>query len=242
MLPSFQIGHQLVQGAGKIIDSYKGTKHKPRNTAGDLRKSPYFKFAAMASAAYEEDKKSKLGKLETHLGKKHGWVLNDTYSHRKTSVFHNHETKEAVVAFRGTKCEKGVFDCLTGDLGTDIALAVGMEAKTGRFTKSLKEFDEIKKFYDSLGYKVSTTGHSLGGSLARYVHQERPQDVKEAHMFNPGTALGQDLHLADGAFSHHVANDPVSMLGISEDPHVLVYDSLTDNNNIVDNHYMKNFF
>lgn len=242
---STPVGHLTEQVAGGIKkgkDAIEGTQEVKRSSAKDLRESPYFKFAAMSSAAYQGTNEQKLETLGKHLGENHTWNLNPSFTHRKTSVFHNHDTKEAVVAFRGTKCENGAIDCLTGDLGTDIALAVGLEHRTGRFKNSLQEFDTINTYYKNMGYTVSTTGHSLGGSLARYVHQEREGQIEEAHMFNPGTSLGGNTKLADGAFSHHVANDPVSLLGISKDPHVIVYDGISDENNLIDNHFMNNFF
>jgi pimeloyl-ACP methyl ester carboxylesterase len=104
------------------------------------------------------------------------------------------------------------------------------------------EFDDIQKYYEQQGYKVSTTGHSLGGSIARYVHQERGDKVHQAHMFNPGTSLSQQTHLKEGAYSHFINYDPVSVLGINNDSNVFVYDGLSNNDNVVDNHYMKSFF
>ncbi|TCS95754.1 Mbeg1-like protein [Hazenella coriacea] len=100
--------------------------------------------------------------LEKHLGK--GW--EEDIEHRYTDkngfqakVFINKETKEAVVAFRGTDDWK--------DIAIDVA-----QVSQGWLTSQHKSVDKmmetLMKDPRYKDYQFTSTGHSLGGNLSMY--------------------------------------------------------------------------
>ena len=87
-----------------------------------------------------------------------GYSLDPDFSTDETKVFVNHNDKKAVVAYRGTHL-KG--KSALKDIGSDFALAFGMEKYNKRFQDSDKQFKKIKAKYPD--FKLDVTGHSLGG-------------------------------------------------------------------------------
>jgi len=95
----------------------------------------------------------------------------------ETSVYVDPRTATAVITLRGSN--------KIGDVGTDALLAVGQLSNTARYKRTVKE---VQRAHDALkGYKISVTGHSLGGSLANEITARNPH-VRGVG-FNSGYAL-----------------------------------------------------
>jgi uncharacterized ferredoxin-like protein len=236
----------LQQGAGKIGQMLKGlfgskaqaTLVDHDDVDVDNPQDTVLQYASMASAAYKPEAE-RIASMTEQLGENHGWELMNALSHDKTSVFKNDTKKEAVISFRGTAGGKGVKEFLTGDLGTDLAIVAGVEGDTGRFKKSEKEFLKVVKHFqkNNPDYKIITTGHSLGGAVARHIHKKYNDLVDETHMWNAGTSLATDTTLDDTVHSHHVATDPISFFGIQNHHNVHFYKKSEKLS-----HFMDNFF
>jgi len=95
----------------------------------------------------------------------------------ETSVYVDPRTATAVVTLRGSN--------KIGDVVTDVALAGGKLSNTPRYKRTVKE---VERAHAALkGYKISVTGHSLGGSLANEITSRNPH-VRGVG-FNSGYAL-----------------------------------------------------
>jgi len=96
---------------------------------------------------------------ENNPGVTRGFNLVPALSTYEAKVFVRPGTDVAVVAFKGTDPKRVV------DLYTDIRLAQGHLSDTARFTRTKAVLEGVRRSLP--GYKIVTTGHSLGGSLAR---------------------------------------------------------------------------
>jgi len=95
----------------------------------------------------------------------------------ETSVYVDPRTATAVITLRGSN--------KLGDIGTDAYLAAGQLSTTARYKRTVKE---VQRASDALqGYKISVTGHSLGGSLANELTARNPH--LRGVGFNSGYAL-----------------------------------------------------
>jgi hypothetical protein len=110
-----------------------------------------------------------------------------------------------IVAFRGTDPEKDIeakFGKKTGiplyqkvavflnpysDLMSDLNIALGNQAESGRFTDSDALIKNVIALYNVAN--VIVTGHSLGGSLAMHCLELNPKIVTQGVVFNPGKGL-----------------------------------------------------
>ena len=90
-----------------------------------------------------------------------GWVQVDARSLQSgfyAEVYRNTATGEIAIAYRGTEPTDG------GDLRADYGIATGRADR--QFGEALDFADKVAKAYPQS--PISTTGHSLGGSLAQY--------------------------------------------------------------------------
>jgi len=115
--------------------------------------------------------------------RKHGVLgyahLDPALSNDEHAVYVNPATKQVMIAYRGTDPAQ------LKDLQADVHIGLGTHAHSARFKRALATYDAVKAKYGNDTIKV--TGHSLGGTLAKHVHQKK--DV-HAEVFNPGTSLG----------------------------------------------------
>jgi hypothetical protein len=96
-------------------------------------------------------------------------------SGRRAKVFVNNDTKNVLVAHRGTA---GL-----ADVGTDLSAVIGRKWKQSkRFKYAQKVTNEAKAKY--AGHTLTATGHSLGGTLAQDTKGTQTQAT-----FNKGTSL-----------------------------------------------------
>ncbi|SFW98660.1 Protein of unknown function [Thermoactinomyces sp. DSM 45891] len=99
--------------------------------------------------------------LERRLGE--GWELGtekvNSLNGLQAITFVNENTKEVIVAFRGT--EEG------GDYVSDAILAIGLDSYVPQSGAAKNFFDQVAEKYK--GYQLVATGHSLGGYIANEV-------------------------------------------------------------------------
>jgi hypothetical protein len=131
-----------------------------------------------------------------------GFSLAPALSTPETVTYVNPRTRQAIVAFRGTKT--------LADVRTDGSLALGNLRHTPRFIRSQAD---LRHAITNLGtgYDVYTTGHSLGGSLAEEVTHPK---VRSTVSFNPGRGIDSLVgYRSSTARSYVNRMDPVSYLG-----------------------------
>lgn len=143
-------------------------------------KQDFSDYAWLSKSAYE------MGNNKSHIPT--GYEVDRELSNRNRTVFYHKEKNEAVIAYRGTNPKK------LGDLGTDLAIAVGAQATTARFKNAEKVADQAVTKYGK--ENVVVTGHSLGGSQA--LHVAAKKDLK-AYAFNPGKGFDGKRYAQIGA-------------------------------------------
>lgn len=94
----------------------------------------------------------------------------------ETAVYVDHLNREVVVSFRGTVNTK--------DLISDVKILFSRESSNERFQRAEQILREVKGMEGIEGYRVVTTGHSLGGRLALYAGMREGADFM--YIFNPG--------------------------------------------------------
>jgi len=111
------------------------------------------KLVYFSNAIY---KKKSLKYINRKLGG--GWELDKQNSKVDSKVFVNQLQKVVVIAFRGTVNLKDVKD--------DISIITSSEHKNKRWKKGRNLVERMNEKYK--GYKIYTTGHSLGSSVAEF--------------------------------------------------------------------------
>jgi len=116
-----------------------------------------------------------------------GYNLDPGFSGDDTQVMVNPDTKEVVLSYRGTQLnsKKNRWK----DIGSDLAIATGMEKFNPRFRKADKHFRQVQAKYGTFGYKFTTTGHSLGGQVSKYVNDQNKGKVHKNIAFSRGSSL-----------------------------------------------------
>lgn len=169
-------------------------------------------YAQFSRAAYDRNADM------SHLG----FVKDDSLSNRNRSLYYNHETKEAILAGRGTQL-KGRNKL--GDIGTDILIAANLQHLSSRF----KNFNKTAKLArEKYGDNLTLTGHSLAGSTAMYANSKLGIP---AQVYNPGVSPGmakdgikkkifdkltfglfKDRPVKNNLTIHTTGKDPISIL------------------------------
>lgn len=148
------------------------------------------RYALFSQAAYRMNSplKSKETRMQDAMsvvneGGITGFEMDRAESGSKRAVFVNKQTKEVVIAHRGTDPK------LASNLSTDFAVALGLEGMTRRFSNAAERDAATQDKYQ--GYKVSLTGHSLGATIA--THSSKNNNMK-AYLFNAGSGLLNPSH------------------------------------------------
>ena len=105
-------------------------------------------------------------------------------SNEGTKVFHNPTTREVTLAYRGTALNR---PSRWKDLRSDMAILTGRERHYRRFKQANHHFNEVANKYSD--YKLNTTGHSLGGQLAKHVNDSHKGRVQRNVVFSRGSGL-----------------------------------------------------
>jgi len=113
----------------------------------------------------------------------------------EAKVFVKPGAKEVVIAYAGTRPWR------PADLGTDIQLARGKLSSTARFKRSQDTLAAVRRALP--GYRVTVTGHSLGGSIA----EQLAAPNAEAVSFNPGRRIDKPLQRLKSKLQGRLRND-----------------------------------
>ena len=108
--------------------------------------------------------------------------MDPALSNEETKVFHNPTTRKVTVAYRGTALNK---PSRWKDLQSDLAILTGTERHDKRFKEANSHFKGVAEKYGD--YNISTTGHSLGGQLAKHVNDSHKGKVSRNVVFSRGT-------------------------------------------------------
>lgn len=119
----------------------------------------------------------------------------------------NPETKEVVISYRGTNPKN------VRDLGNDLAIATGFGSPRGKAATQFAQ-DVMKQ---NPGYKVTVTGHSLGGTIAEQVATNLKGQGVNGVTFNPGSSPFNSPTKQDNIKSYHIQGDTISRFGTAGD-------------------------
>jgi hypothetical protein len=146
----------------------------------------------LLSASYERNGKAR------EIGSKVGYKLDDSLSNSEHKVFTDNDNNPYVV-FTGSR-KPGDF------LISDVALGLGLGRFTPRFQESKKLMDQVKNKYKNK--YITTTGHSLGGSLSEYVGGDKVITV------NKGVGIGGLFkNIPKNQTDIRTGSDAISILG-----------------------------
>ncbi len=138
------------------------------------------------------------------------YIYLKEYSTPEISVYMDHPNKSIIIGSRGTSNLK--------DVGTDLLLVAGKLDKTKRLKELNNLIERLKNRWPD--HHITTTGHSLGGSLSR----ESGSDL--SHSFNEGAGIDQLFKKKDKQqISHRIEYDPVSLINASKADETLEKDS-----------------
>jgi putative lipase involved disintegration of autophagic bodies len=89
--------------------------------------------------------------------------IDKELSTEEHSIFHDKNTKETIISYRGTTNMKDVI--------TDSQILVSREENTDRYKKSQEIFDRVAEKYGK--DNIAVTGHSLGGGVALHIAENK---------------------------------------------------------------------
>lgn len=186
--------------------------------------------AKMSSAAYEEP--DKRGKTVDDYR-----LLSD-YSNERLAIYVHDSRKRIIVAFRGTTCLWPDFSNIPLEVGLSLTADANILAGVATFADAnildnmqrfqwiLLQMQRVVNFARTKGYKVSVTGHSLGGMLAMSCFvRDRSECLDGGHVFNAGGGARELFRLITAGITeqaiqersrsithHHIYGDPVSVV------------------------------
>jgi hypothetical protein len=137
------------------------------------------------------------------------FTLDKELSDRQRKTFYNPNTKEIVIAERGTefKDKKNILK----DLASDALLTFGLERYDPRIKQSKRNLDKVKQKYCPDGEcNITTTGHSLGAGVSSYL--ARDPSVKKAVTYNKGFGIGTTRGTGKD-INYYTQGDVISNLG-----------------------------
>lgn len=149
------------------------------------------KLYDLVKSSYKRNKEAE------QIGGKYGLKLDPLLSNSEHKVFVDPNTNNTNVVFTGTR--------KFGDVLTDGALLFGLGKYTKRFKDSDKLIKDVRNKYTN--GLISTSGDSLGGTLAGYVKAD------SKITFNKGTGLGDiGKNIGKNQIDIRTKYDPVSLL------------------------------
>lgn len=134
------------------------------------------KYSRLANASYYFKRQSFVREFLNEMRETRGFQIDKELSNEEVSTFVNRITNEVVVAYRGTSSIK--------DVGTDLMVLTSTERLSFRVRSSLELIERVLRKYT--GFKVVSTGHSLGGFLSRIVSNSFGL---ESHNFNSAESI-----------------------------------------------------
>ena len=135
-------------------------------------------------------------------------------SNERIVVYKDDTTKRINIGLRGT--------ANLADVGTDITAVVGGRRESNPYFQQAEQtLQQVEK--QNPDYRITVAGHSLGGSVARYLAERNP-DIK-AYGYNPGSSI-QDAFKQnpENFYSFRNKTDIVSLLDNPSNPRGEFYD------------------
>jgi hypothetical protein len=169
----------------QVLESNKG--QHTHGAQDKIAAANQYAVASSASYIHYNDAQGAKGTqdyIDEHMP---GWEMETGLSTKNATVLSNKTSRKAIISYRGTDIHN------VDDLVTDYQLATH-----GWDYGGIARFDDAVGLYDTTanalsGYDVSVTGHSLGGTQAMWVSEQRGA---QAHVFNPGVVgptINQEL-------------------------------------------------
>jgi hypothetical protein len=138
---------------------------------------------------------------ENKFLRKYDLSRDDQLSDDKNRVYTNNITGKAYIVYPGTKDWR--------DVGTDVALFLGLEEKTPRFKRAHEVAKRVNSKYGR--GNVTAIGHSLGGSLAT------ASGVQKRITYNKGVGIGGLFQkMKKEQHDYRTAKDIVSVLSLTQ--------------------------
>ena len=185
------------------------------------------KYSRFANASYYFKRQDFVKEFFNEMRETRGFQIDKELSNDEVSVFVNRITNEVVVSYRGTSSIK--------DVGTDLMVLTSTERLSGRVRSSLKLMEQVLRKYT--GFKVISTGHSLGGFLSRIVSNSFGL---ESHNFNPAESIhGSFIQQNALTFNYRTHYDVVSILSKNSER---VFTKMGNEATIETVHRLNNFY
>ena len=117
------------------------------------------KFARLANASYYFENQDFIDEMFSYMNELEYFEVDKDLSTEEHSIFHDKNTKETIISYRGTVNSKDMLD--------DTQIMISNEENTDRFKKSQEIFDRVVEKYGK--NNVAVTGHSLSGGIALHI-------------------------------------------------------------------------
>jgi hypothetical protein len=159
-------------GLKQILPGLFGTKKKSYSEIGLGNKTVN---QTLSEASYKKTKDRPLEVKSQGLD----LIYQAQYSNERIAVYIDHKKKEIKIGFRGT------VPTSLRDLISDVKIATGIGRDSDPYIIEAQALvKKLKSLYPD--YKISTTGHSLGGFISREIAKK---ENVEGLGFNPGAGL-----------------------------------------------------
>mmetsp|Transcript_15558 Transcript_15558/g.21256 ORF Transcript_15558/g.21256 Transcript_15558/m.21256 type:complete len:242 (-) Transcript_15558:376-1101(-) len=207
----------LAAGAAGAFALYRGLKsHSLDSMSTDARL-----HAKMSSAAYEEP--------DERSNTIDDYILLSRYSNKRLAMYVSDSQKRIIVAIRGTTNLWPEFNnpMAGASIAADANICcLPITHIMQRFHWIIAEMQGVIDFASKRGYRISITGHSLGGMLAMsYFVRDTSGYFVGGHVFNAGGGMREAFRLITFGTTepeiqlrsrlvthHHIYGDPISVV------------------------------
>lgn len=187
-------------------------------------------MARFADSAYKDIQERV---VSIPLSERDQWSYLEHLSSEEVAVWQHADESQIITSHRGT--------ANFSDVGTDVALVLGIEEQTDRFKRANEHYERILQEFPPDEYSHTLVGHSLGGAINEYIFSKHYNEIDRVHNFNPGAAFAEMTEKlkfltrrseeerallearGDKVANHHIEGDPISTLK-RLDPTTIVYD------------------
>jgi len=158
------------------------------------------KFAIASRASYEmfgkQPRDERIAKTQSTFDSylpNSGYKIDESLTNSRRTVFTNDDSKDIIIAHRGTKVSKNDLK----DIKADAKIFFNKHEDSKRFQKAIDKDNEDIKNFKKNGYSVTLTGHSLGATTAML--SSRANQTKSV-VFNAGGSAYGDHGFQTGKF------------------------------------------
>ncbi len=148
----------------------KNTLRKKVSLGGAIR-NIHDKFLRISDEAYQKQPEREIN-IE-------GYIYNPLLSTPKTAIYINEKDKRIIIGHRGTVPSD------LNDLIADAAIMTGTFGFSNRLKESMSTVQNVIHVYPN--FRITNTGHSLGGKVASEIGQRLSKDNSRVVAFNIGS-------------------------------------------------------